>query len=259
MLFVSTRHRSFYEVLGVPKDATQKEIKQAFYEKSKKLHPDGVHVSDDERLKATKDFVELKTAYDTLRRPADRRAYDAGPRRYDRRRPIYPSSSSGDPGGSYYDHYNGSWSSSGPFDQKRPDFRTHSDEQWRWVFRTTAIGLTIVMLYNLGYVYQIYQEERRIARLIDKDEIAKSFLRQKGFEDMREDRQEMLNLAQLLKDDVDEAWRRRCEEMKGKNRDEIREEYRWFRAVQDPNNTRRTRPRRPAEDVPQPPPDSFSS
>ncbi|GMR52537.1 hypothetical protein PMAYCL1PPCAC_22732, partial [Pristionchus mayeri] len=66
------KERCFYEVLGVSRDASQDEIKKAFYEKSKKLHPD-LHNSSNESTLA---FVELKTAYDTLRRPADRRLYD---------------------------------------------------------------------------------------------------------------------------------------------------------------------------------------
>jgi DnaJ-class molecular chaperone len=58
-------------VLGVSKNAKQQEIKQAFYDLSKKYHPDVVG-SDSQR------FIEIKEAYDVLRDDEKRRAYDIG-------------------------------------------------------------------------------------------------------------------------------------------------------------------------------------
>ncbi|VDM83923.1 unnamed protein product [Strongylus vulgaris] len=54
----------------------------------------------------------------------------------------------------------------------------------------------------------------------------------------------MQELARKLKGDVDEAWRRKVEDMAGRNPNEIREEYRWLRAVQDSNHRRRVRAER---------------
>uniref|UniRef100_A0A1I7ZW44 J domain-containing protein n=1 Tax=Steinernema glaseri TaxID=37863 RepID=A0A1I7ZW44_9BILA len=62
--------RCHYDVLGVAKNASAQEIKSAFYAKSKKIHPDIADAASTER------FVELKSAYDVLRRPADRKLYD---------------------------------------------------------------------------------------------------------------------------------------------------------------------------------------
>lgn len=61
--------RTHYEVLGVSKHASLREIKEAYYEKSKVCHPDNHDGSSHE-------FLELKKAYDILRRPADRYIYD---------------------------------------------------------------------------------------------------------------------------------------------------------------------------------------
>uniref|UniRef100_A0A914ZK82 J domain-containing protein n=1 Tax=Parascaris univalens TaxID=6257 RepID=A0A914ZK82_PARUN len=66
--------RTHYEVLGVRRDASLKEIKNAFYTLSKKYHPDvaGSSVSS----ASTTNFMVIKDAYDVLRDPEKRRAYD---------------------------------------------------------------------------------------------------------------------------------------------------------------------------------------
>ncbi|MFC3959948.1 J domain-containing protein [Halovivax cerinus] len=61
----------FYDLLDVPPDATQDEIKAAFREQVRIYHPD---LNDDERAQAQ--FTALKTAYDVLGDPVERRAYD---------------------------------------------------------------------------------------------------------------------------------------------------------------------------------------
>ncbi|CAD5223906.1 unnamed protein product [Bursaphelenchus okinawaensis] len=59
----------YYEVLGVPKTATSREIKSAFYKLSKQYHPD-VPGADSAK------FLEVKEAYDVLRDDNKRREYD---------------------------------------------------------------------------------------------------------------------------------------------------------------------------------------
>ncbi|CAJ0915132.1 unnamed protein product, partial [Mesorhabditis belari] len=231
IICICIRSQTLYDVLGVSKSATQQQIKHAFYDKSKKLHPDGSHSSENERLTATKAFVELKHAYDTLRRPADRRAYDFGERIRERRR-------QGPSTGNFYGSSRSSgFGNFGSSRMNEEDFRSASNDQWKWILQVSMIGFGFAILYNLGYVYHLYARERELAKLVNKDEIARSFLRQNGFEEIREDHGEIMNLAQILKDDVDEAWRRRYE---------IREEYRWLRAVQDVDHNRRVRARRAA-------------
>ncbi len=61
----------YYQVLGVPKGADADEIKQAFRNQARKLHPD---VSDDPN--AGKKFSELNEAYEVLSDPEKRAKYD---------------------------------------------------------------------------------------------------------------------------------------------------------------------------------------
>ncbi|VDL69778.1 unnamed protein product [Nippostrongylus brasiliensis] len=198
------------------------------------LHPDKGNNGD-----STSAFVDLKEAYDVLRRPVDRRAYDDSQRNLQEQ--IYR-----DP---YY-HYNpyrdqqrqreSQWSrvwrenpgTTGHM--KDSDFQRRSNDQWYFILKWTVIGTFLVFLYNIGFVMQLKYRERRLAKLVDEDEIAKSFMRQP----------EMVEIGRILKGDIDEAWKRRNEGLQGKNPNEIREEYRWLRAVQDADHTRRVKAER---------------
>lgn len=64
--------RSLYDVLGVAPDATQAQIRRAFQEKSRRIHPD----KNRNDPKATEKFQELSEAYDILKDPDRRRQYD---------------------------------------------------------------------------------------------------------------------------------------------------------------------------------------
>ncbi|MEF8757004.1 MAG: DnaJ domain-containing protein [Halobacteriales archaeon] len=61
----------FYDLLGLPRDATQEEVKRAYREKVRTYHPD---LNDDPRAQAQ--FTALKKAYDTLGDPDERQDYD---------------------------------------------------------------------------------------------------------------------------------------------------------------------------------------
>lgn len=63
--------RDYYEVLGVSKDADQKEIKKAYRNLAKEFHPDH-NKSDDAESK----FKEAQEAYEVLSDDSKRRAYD---------------------------------------------------------------------------------------------------------------------------------------------------------------------------------------
>ncbi|KAJ2030446.1 mdj1 protein precursor [Coemansia sp. S610] len=61
----------FYEVLGVKRDATQAEIKKAYYQLAKKYHPDANKAAD-----AKDKFLKIQEAYDTLSDESKRSSYD---------------------------------------------------------------------------------------------------------------------------------------------------------------------------------------
>ncbi len=64
---------SLYETLGVPKNATQDEIKKAYRKLARQHHPDR---NPDDKAAESK-FKEVQTAYDVLSDPAKRKQYDA--------------------------------------------------------------------------------------------------------------------------------------------------------------------------------------
>ncbi|XP_029846994.2 dnaJ homolog subfamily C member 4 [Ixodes scapularis] len=83
--------KNYYDVLGVKKESTQKEIRDAYVKLCKELHPDKQGLTKDGHRK----FTELNHAYTVLSKPWDRKVYDEelqGPRyqpyRSDMQRPF---------------------------------------------------------------------------------------------------------------------------------------------------------------------------
>ncbi len=64
-------YKDYYEIMGVPREASQDEIKKAYRKKARKYHPD---VSKDKN--AEERFKELGEAYAVLKDPEKREAYD---------------------------------------------------------------------------------------------------------------------------------------------------------------------------------------
>src|SRR6266511_5102225 len=70
---MATTPKSLYEVLGVPKNASQEEIRKAYRKLARQHHPDRNH--DD--TSAEERFKEVQGAYDVLSDPEKRKQYDA--------------------------------------------------------------------------------------------------------------------------------------------------------------------------------------
>ncbi|CAJ1407031.1 unnamed protein product [Effrenium voratum] len=66
----------YYTVLGVERDARPAQIKKAYFNLAKKLHPDRHHGTDIEQG-ANHAFEHLQKAYGVLSSPEKRRVYDA--------------------------------------------------------------------------------------------------------------------------------------------------------------------------------------
>ena len=64
--------RDYYETLGVPKTATEDEIRSAFRKLARKYHPD---VAKDKKA-AEEKFKEINEAYEVLSDPEKRKKYD---------------------------------------------------------------------------------------------------------------------------------------------------------------------------------------
>ncbi len=65
--------KDYYEILGVPRDATQEEIKKAYKKLIKKWHPD---LNPNNREEAERRFKEIQEAYEVLSDPKKRAMYD---------------------------------------------------------------------------------------------------------------------------------------------------------------------------------------
>eukprot|EP00435_Cladocopium_sp_Y103_P043902 s1504_g12.t1 len=66
----------YYSVLGVERDARPAQIKKAYFQLAKKMHPDRHHGTEIEKG-ATHAFEHLQKAYNVLSNPEKRRQYDA--------------------------------------------------------------------------------------------------------------------------------------------------------------------------------------
>lgn len=68
---------NYYKLLGVPKDASDEDIKKAFREKAIQNHPDKInHLSEEEKLKRQELMYQINEAYGTLSSAEKRKVYD---------------------------------------------------------------------------------------------------------------------------------------------------------------------------------------
>jgi len=64
-------YKDYYEIMGVPREASQDDIKKAYRQLARKYHPDVSKAAD-----AEEQFKELGEAYEVLKNPEKREAYD---------------------------------------------------------------------------------------------------------------------------------------------------------------------------------------
>src|SRR4051812_24126118 len=118
--------KDYYATLGVPKTASQKEVKQAFRRMARKHHPD-VNPGD---KSAESKFKDVNEAYEVLGDPDKRKKYDelsANWRMYEQAGPGGGGGGAGAPGGWNVNFGGGQGASRG-------GFRTMSEEDVREMF-----------------------------------------------------------------------------------------------------------------------------
>src|SRR5262245_42818715 len=69
---MAVKFKDYYEILGVPRSASDEEIKKAFRKLARKYHPD---VAKDKK-EAEARFKEINEAYEVLGDPEKRKRYD---------------------------------------------------------------------------------------------------------------------------------------------------------------------------------------
>ena len=92
--------KDYYAILGVPKTATEKEIKQAYRKLARKLHPD---VNPGDKASEAR-FKDINEAYEVLGDTAKRAKYDelgANWRHYEQAQQAYARGAEGAPGGTW--------------------------------------------------------------------------------------------------------------------------------------------------------------
>ena len=74
-LDVSTSTANFYDILGVDKDATAREIRKAYKKLALQLHPD--KLGPNATAEQEEAFIKLSEAYEVLSDPDRRASYDS--------------------------------------------------------------------------------------------------------------------------------------------------------------------------------------
>ena len=72
------RKRDYYAILGIDKNADEKEIKRAYKKMAMKYHPDRNSESEESKKMAEKKFIDVNDAYSVLSDPKKRSMYDQG-------------------------------------------------------------------------------------------------------------------------------------------------------------------------------------
>ncbi|XP_028392913.1 dnaJ homolog subfamily C member 4-like isoform X2 [Dendronephthya gigantea] len=141
-----------YQVLDVPKSASQEEIKKAFFEKSKKFHPD-VSPGNPHHHNI---FVKLNNAYSILGDKSKRKDYD---RSLLPKQKIYSNQSTGSE--SLHRYRDGSFYYAGDFRQSESNSELHHSKNIKVALGALAYmicGATLCFLV-IGYRHKQYKKQ----------------------------------------------------------------------------------------------------
>lgn len=247
----STNKPNYYELLNVRPDASAHDIKCAYLQKCKQLHPDRNMGSA-----SKEDFQRVKHAYDVLRSAPERKRYDTWcaiyasepvPITFEQYQDGYGHHRRGYTAKDYYDHYGHThpyhqyphghghqstfrfWARTARKKKPHEESEDANHEQklesngseydphqrfMRMIYVVCALGFATIFIYYYSMWLIFQAQNRALDNMVPKDELAKSFLRQSHMSGMRNDPVQQERLAQLLGENIDEAQRRRQEETK---------------------------------------------
>jgi DnaJ family protein A protein 3 len=141
----ATSNKSYYEVLGVPRDASAKDIKKAYYQLAKKYHPDTNKGDKDAQRK----FQEVSEAYECLSDDTKRKQYDAfGSGAF---------SGGGGGGGGPADGFGGAWNFRSSIDPEELFKTIFGDQSWRTAGGGGGAGAFGETHFDFGGAPQQYQ------------------------------------------------------------------------------------------------------
>jgi curved DNA-binding protein len=84
--------KDYYKMLGIPREASEDDIRKAFRKLARKYHPD---VAKDDKARAEEKFKEVNEAYEVLSDPEKRRKYDTLGPDWDKASPFGPGPGAG--------------------------------------------------------------------------------------------------------------------------------------------------------------------
>lgn len=199
--------KDLYHVLGISKNCSHQDIKEAYFKKAKLVHPDlkdtsNINIEDGRNLNH-QEFIDIKFAYDILRKPTTRRMYDNGVdpnfivegkfskdvgRRNSFYRDFYNVNSSG--GAS---HKNSTNSSS-----NLEDYLRRYEEEWRRLTRFTSITFLLAIIYIISFSMIGSLKDKGLENVNREDEIARSYLRQFGEKGRMNNQEELNKYSQIF-------------------------------------------------------------
>ncbi|CEF68081.1 DnaJ domain-containing protein [Strongyloides ratti] len=220
------RQRNLYDVLGISKDSSYQEIKEAYFKKAKLVHPDLVNnscsTSNCKKVKNHQEFIDIKFAYDILKNPETRRLYDKGVDSFLIKKKKFSNKATTDESSFYHNNYNSTinrkrnyyYSNNINYSSNSEELKKKNEEEWKGILRFTTLTFFSVFIYLFGYNVLFATRVEKFNDLIKKDEIARSYIRQFGEKEKLTDREELDKYGKIFFEDIEEARKKKLKESK---------------------------------------------
>lgn len=153
LLVHGRQQQTYYDILGVTRNAPESDIKKSYRELAKKYHPD----KNQKDKNAQNKFIEISNAYETLSDPMKRREYDLSLSDQYNSRQQYSQSYGQQRGYHGYQRYDPRTSQTFHFSRQDPRTRTYHFTSSNGNFRFTSNGPN----------YQFYDEPTESIGLIN--------------------------------------------------------------------------------------------